>query len=192
MEISKFNAWLNTATPDALERAERALDAGTWRAEKRYSEARLEKGRWHWMRRAVIQKRGTRDYVADLAANGWATNTVYSQIRDWLDSQNYTVSVESLPDEPNPRAEQIKAAIEAACQARVGRKRAGKVELENNARIPWPAMYGTRTQNEHFRNALKAEDKELALEFLWDAYEWVEHRLSKSALGCATCGFGAG
>ena len=28
MQIDKFNAWLETATPDALERAERALEAG--------------------------------------------------------------------------------------------------------------------------------------------------------------------
>jgi hypothetical protein len=142
MDINKFNAWLKGASPDALARAERALDTGVRRVITRHWETRLESGRWHWMRREVIRKRGTRDYVEDLKANGWAVTTVYEQIRDWLDSQNYLLPIESVPDEVNPREQAIKAAIAEARKAREGRSRAPKPELEDNVRIPWPALYG--------------------------------------------------
>lgn len=169
MQIERFNAWLNAATPEALERAERALQAGVRRVGGRYSEARLEAGRWHWMAREVIKKRGTRDYVADLTANGWAVATVYDQIRDWLNSQNYTLPVETLPDKPNPLEQQIKAAIEAARKAREGRERVSKVELNGRARIPLPTLYGTRDNVEIFSELRKTHAARIAEIFL-DAF----------------------
>ena len=172
MQIDKFNAWLETATPDALDRAERALDAGVRRVITRHWETRLESGRWHWMRREVIRKRGTRDYVDDLKANGWAVTTVYDQIRDWLDSQNYVLPIETMPDEVNPNEARIKAAIAEARKAREGRKRAPKPELEEHVKIPWPAMYGNRTLNENFLNAWK-NNQAAAFEILYEAYEMV-------------------
>jgi hypothetical protein len=172
MDINKFNAWLKGASPDALARAERALDTGVRRVITRHWETRLESGRWHWMRREVIRKRGTRDYVEDLKANGWAVTTVYEQIRDWLDSQNYLLPIESVPDEVNPREQAIKAAIAEARKAREGRNRAPKPELEDNVRIPWPALYGNRTLNENFLNAWKI-NQDLAFKILYEAYELV-------------------
>src|ERR1700676_3227548 len=142
MQIGRFDAWLHTATPDGLERAERALEAGVRRVGGRYREARLDAGRWHWMHREVVKKRGTRDYVAWLDSNQWPRTTVYEQIADWLASQEYyTLPVEVLPDEVNPREQEIKQAIEEARNARLGRGRAPKPELEGHVRIPWPVLF---------------------------------------------------
>jgi hypothetical protein len=172
MQIDRFNAWLQTATPDALERAERALEAGVRRVEGRYCEARLEAGRWHWMAREVIKKRGTRDYCDTLIEAGWAVTTVYDQIRDWLDSQNYTLPVETLPDKVNPREEAIKLAIEEARKVREGRKRAPKPELAGHVKIPWPVLFAMRDDIDLFREALRTNEASVT-EILLDAFQTV-------------------
>jgi len=173
MQIDKFNAWLQTATPDALERAERALEAGVRRVGGRYREARLEAGRWHWMAREVIRKRGTRDYCGWLDSNQWPRTTVYEQIGDWLDSQqHYTLPMETLPDEVNPREEAIKLAIAAAAAVRAGRKRAPKPELDGHARIPWPVLFAVRDDIDLFREAWRTNEASGA-EILLDAFQTV-------------------
>lgn len=178
MKIDKFNAWLESATPDALERVERALDAGARRVDSRYWKVRLDRGRIHWMRREVIKKRGTRDYVADLEANGWAVATVYEQIRDWLDSQNYVLPLETLTDKVNPREQQIKAAIAAARLAREGRKHGPRPQLEENVRIPWrrrcfrPAVL-TRTFRTHGETSNPQRLKFCTKPMSWLSY-WIK------------------
>jgi hypothetical protein len=173
MQIDRFCAWLQTATPDGLERAERALEAGVRRVGGRYREARLEAGRWHWMHREVFKKRGTRDYVAWLDGNKWPRTTVYEQIGAWLDSQeHYTLPVEALPDEVNPREEAIKQAIEAARNARLGRRRAPRPELEGHVRIPWPVLFAMRDEIDLFREAWRNNEAAVA-EILLDAFQTV-------------------
>jgi hypothetical protein len=173
MQIDRFNAWLQTATSDGLERAERALEAGVRRVGGRCREARLDAGRWHWMHREVIKKRGTRDYVAWLTANQWPPATVYDQIRDWLASQeHYTVPVEALQDEVNPLEEAIKQAIEEARNARRGRGRAPKPELEGHVRIPWPVLFAMRDDVDLFREAWRTNEA-AANEILLDAFRTV-------------------
>jgi hypothetical protein len=171
MQIDRFNAWLETATPDALEWAERALEAGVRRVGRRYRAARLEAGRWHWMMREVIKKRGTRDYCAWLDAN-FARTTVYEQIRDWLDSQHYMLPIETLPDKVNPREEAIKQAIEAARKAREGRKQAPKPQLDGHVRIPWPVLFAMRDDIDLFREARRTNEASVA-EILLDAFQTV-------------------
>jgi hypothetical protein len=173
MQIDRFNAWLQTATPDGLERAERALEAGVRRVGGRYREARLDAGRWHWMHREVFKKRGTRDYVAWLDSNQWPRTTVYEQIADWLASQEYyTLPVETLPDEVNPREQASKQAIEEARNARLGRGRAPKPELEGHVRIPWPVLFAMRDEIDLFREAWRTNEAKVA-EILLDAFQTV-------------------
>jgi hypothetical protein len=139
----------------------------------RYREARLDAGRWHWMHREVVKKRGTRDYVAWLDSNQWPRTTVYEQIADWLASQEYyTLPVETLPDEVNPREQAIKQAIEEARNARLGRGRAPKPELEGHVRIPWPVLFAMRDEIDLFREAWRTNEAKVA-EILLDAFQTV-------------------
>jgi hypothetical protein len=170
MQIDKFLAWLETATPVVLERVEKTVDAGVRRAHARHSVARLENGRWHWMRREVNRKLGTRDYVMHLTADGYAVTTVYKQIQDWEATQNHsTLPEENLPDEVNPLEAQIKAAIQAAEAARVGRQRVPKIQLNGHVLIPVPKIYGTRDDTEIFRELRRTHDAQI-MEIFLDAF----------------------
>jgi hypothetical protein len=123
------------------------------------------------MHREVVKKRGTRDYVAWLDSNQWPRTTVYEQIADWLASQEYyTLPVETLPDEVNPREQAIKQAIEEARNARLGRGRAPKPELEGHVRIPWPVLFAMRDEIDLFREAWRTNEAKVA-EILLDAFQ---------------------
>ncbi len=170
MQIDKFLAWLEVASPAVLERVEKTVDAGVRRAHARHSLARLENGRWHWMRREVNRKLGTRDYVAHLTADGYAVTTVYKQIQDWEATQEQnTLPEENLPDEVNPLEEQIKAAIQAAEAVRVGRQRVPKPQLNGHVLIPFPKVYATRDDIEIFRELRRTHEAQITEIFL-DAF----------------------
>ncbi len=123
--VKAFRLWLEQATEKELAEAEPKLEEKVLTCHRNGREWRLAMGEHLYKHREVVKKRGSRDWTK------WVTDTLlmprttaYDLIRGWTEEYGYGLDAHNEPDQPNPKADAIKAAIMNAREKRNGRKRA--------------------------------------------------------------------
>ena len=168
--VLQFDSWLDRATQDEIQEAETKYEIDLVAYHKgRGREYILGSGERLYKHRAVIKRLGTRDWTDWVTKTlGMARQTAYDHIRDWLGEYGHALKldVHNEADRPNPKAEEIMAAIKAAREARKGLQYVTAApQLENHARVPWPLVHMTRSEIDRFKE-MRERDPELFHELM--------------------------
>jgi hypothetical protein len=159
--VTEFEQWLERATPQELEEAEPKLEEKVISCHGSGRDWRISMGEHLYKHREVVKKRKSRDWTK------WVTETLdmgrttaYDMIRDWTQEYGHCIEMHDEPDQPNPRAEEIKDAIVQAKENRKGRRRAPAApELDGHVKVPWPEMFVTRDERDLFKEARERNEE---------------------------------
>jgi len=166
--VLQFDAWLEKATPEEIEAAEPKYEADLIAYQKdRGREYILGSGERLYKYRAIVKKNRTRDWTKTVEKT-MAISTAYDHINTWLQEYGHVLKLEvhNEADRPNPKVEEIEAAIKAAKAMREGLPYTeGRPELESNVKIPWPKVYAGRLEIDRFKE-MRERDPDLFDELL--------------------------
>jgi len=183
--VLQFDSWLDQATPDEIQEAETKYEIDLVAYHKgRGREYILGSGERLYKHRAVIKRLGTRDWTDWVTKTlGMPRQTAYDHIRAWLGEYGHALKldVHNEADRPNPKAEEIMAAIKAALQARKGLRRSTTApQLENNVRVPWPEVRMTRSEIDRFKE-MRERDPELFYELMCQYFYELSQQIDPQA-----------
>ncbi len=159
--VTEFKLWLANATEQDLEEAEHKCEEAVLGCYRNGSEWRLAMGGHLYRHREVVKKRGTRDWTK------WVTDTLdmgrttaYDLMRAWTQEYGHCIDEHDEPDQPNPKADEIKDAVVKARGDRKGRQRAPAApELDGRVRVPWPEVFVSRDERDLFKEARERNEE---------------------------------
>jgi hypothetical protein len=158
--VAEFKVWLEQATEKELEEAEPKLEAMVLSCHRSGRDWRLAMGGHLYRHRAIVKKRGSRDWTK------WVTDTLdmgrttgYDLMRAWTQEYGHCIDEHDEPDQPNAKAEEIKGEIVKAKEKRKGRRRAPAApDFSDRARVPWPEVFVRREQRDRFKEKLERNE----------------------------------